>query len=112
MTFADFTKTKEADIEDMFEQSFYLKLVNEEYKRILPASIKAADLDKNLPRIVQRLEKYFADTAPGGVTQFSHFRPARYFSEQLGKLQGSISNDVLDRFEEATKQVNGLLSSK
>src|SRR5262249_55947687 len=109
LTFADFVSAAEADIEDMFEPDFYLRLVNEEYTDVLSKPIALADLNNNLPRIVMRLEQYLAaNPLKGGIT-FNHFRPARYLSENLPTLQADISPATLDRFEEAFKRLNALL---
>src|SRR5258708_19367628 len=44
LTYADFTGSKYADAEDMFEVDFYLDVVNEEYKASLPTPLKDTDL--------------------------------------------------------------------
>jgi len=58
-TFVDFTKTAEADIEDMFDEDFYLQLVNAEFVRELSSKIKPKDLASKAPRILVRLEEFF-----------------------------------------------------
>jgi predicted ATP-dependent endonuclease of OLD family len=109
LTFADFTGTKEADIEDMFDTSFYLKLVNEEYKKDLQKSIAQKDIQNKHPRVLVRLEKHFADNPLKNNINFSHYRPARYFTEKIGDLSQSIGNETLDRFEQVFKKLNALL---
>lgn len=47
LTFADFTGSKEADIEDMFDPDFYLELVNGEYKKGVAKPLAVADLNQN-----------------------------------------------------------------
>lgn len=44
-----------------------------------------------------------------GKAGYGHFRPARYFAENVGTLIPKISKDTLDRFEEAFKKLNALL---
>jgi hypothetical protein len=44
LTYADFTKTKEADIEDMFEPQFYVDLVQRAYKDNLQGALVLANL--------------------------------------------------------------------
>ena len=108
LTFADFTGTAEADIEDMFEVDFYLQIVNEEFRSVLKNPIQEAHLNA-LPRITKRLEAYFDSNPMKKKTSFNHFRPARYLSENIGSLASAISEDSLNRFEQAFKGLNALL---
>ncbi len=105
LTYADFVREREADIEDMFDPAFYLKLVNEEFK----LSLSYSALPPAGPRIVRRLKRYFAENPLPGGASFNHDRPARYFSEKIGSLESDISEEVLDRFECIFKTLNGLL---
>jgi hypothetical protein len=105
-TYADYTGTKEADSEDMFEEAFYLDLVNNEYKSALSAPIQSSDLNSKVPRILKRLEPALAAKLSG---PFSHYRPARYFHEHVASLEASISPATLDRFEKAFHDLNALL---
>lgn len=108
-TFADFTKTAEADIEDMFDVDFYLRLVNEEYAKDLSSGkIKEKDLTTKHPRVLVRLEKYF-EANPLKAGKFNHYRPARHFSEKVASLGKDLSADTLARFEEAFTTLNALL---
>jgi predicted ATP-dependent endonuclease of OLD family len=109
LTFADFTGTSEADIEDMFEPDFFLRIVNEEFKTDLQASVNPADLNNSIPRINVRLETYFRTNPMKGKARYGHFRPARYLSENIGILENSISTSTLDRFENAFTKLNGLI---
>lgn len=109
LTFADFVKSDEADIEDMFEIDFYLKLVNAEYKNSLTQQIKVSDLKSNLPRITQMFEEYFEKNSMKDSTSFNHYRPARYFSENIDKLEKEISDETLNRFEKAFVTLNKLI---
>jgi predicted ATP-dependent endonuclease of OLD family len=105
LTFSDFTNKDESDIEDMFEDSFYLKLVNGEFG----TSIKVSDLPKGSPRIVNRVEKYFDKNPLGKGVSFNHYRPARYFSENITRLSKSLSETQIDRFRKAFVVLNKLL---
>lgn len=107
-TFADYTGAQEADIEDMFEPAFYLNLVNAEYARQLANQIAEADLTNKAPRILKRIES-FLETQPMQSGSFSHYRPARYFHENISTLAPSISAPTKDRFEKAFKELNALL---
>jgi predicted ATP-dependent endonuclease of OLD family len=109
LTFADFTGTKEADIEDMFDEDFYLNLVNAEYKNDLQNSISKTSLKSKHPRILVRIEDFLKANPLKDNIQFSHYRPARYLAENSGKLAKNLSKDCLNRFEEAFKKLNNLL---
>jgi predicted ATPase len=109
LTYADFTGTVEADVEDMFEPDFYLRLVNEAFASDLSAPITMALLDKNLPRITAKLEKYFEANPLKGKATWNHTRPARYLLTNLSKLESDISDATIGRFETAFKKLNELL---
>lgn len=107
MTFADFTGKSEADIEDMFDEKFYLELVNGEYAAHLAAKLKPKDIGGHHPRCLVRIEDYLKTKPLKGGAAFNHYRPARYFSEKVATLK--VPADTLDRFETAFKRANGLL---
>jgi predicted ATP-dependent endonuclease of OLD family len=109
LTFVDFVAAPEADIEDMFEAEFFLKLVNAEFADCLQRQIKIRDLDSRIPRILARLEAYLAASPLKSNSVFNHFRPARYLSERVGGLKSDISDSTLDRFEAAFKRLNDLV---
>lgn len=109
LTFADFTGKTEADIEDMFDENFYLDLVNREFANSLGKNITPADLTSQVPRILVRLEEYFSANPPDGGVVFNHYRPARFLAENASSL--TIPNATLDRFESAFKAANALLTS-
>ncbi len=107
MTFADFTNTEEADIEDMFDPDFYLKLVNGEFN----TSIKLEQLSYKHPRITQRFKKYFEKDPLLKKENFSrnHDRPAKYLSKNISTLEQDLSKGTLDRFQKAFDELNKLL---
>lgn len=111
LTFGDFTKSAEADIEDMFGAQFYVELVNAEFKGQLAAPIDLTALKSKEPRILRRLEKYFEDH-PLDDGNFSHYRPARYFSENSKKLATQLPNEARDNFESAFRALNALLKKQ
>jgi predicted ATPase len=106
-TFAEFTGTAEADIEDMFETDFYLGLVNREYASSLKAPIQVSAVGAGA-RIVPRVESLFDAGAAGGL-KFNHYRPARCFGERLAEVEQYLNDKTLDRFEAAFKVLNALL---
>ncbi len=83
-TYADFTGTAEADVEDMFDRSFYLELVNSEYGKQLASKITLSKLT-NVPRTLRAIEAWLADN-PMKSGSFGLYRPARYFSEHVSTL--------------------------
>ena len=107
LTFGDFTGKKEADIEDMFEVDFYLKLVNAEYKAALQKPILISDLPKR-ERVLISVGSLL-QTSPLTDGKFNHYRPSRYFAEHISTLTKSISPETLDRFEAAFSKLNELL---
>jgi predicted ATPase len=107
-TFADYTGTKEADIEDMFEPDFYLLLINGEYVSALTTPIKLTDLTSPSPRILIRLRAYL-ESSHVLSQSFSHYRPARYFHERLDTLASQVSDSTKERFAKAFQDLNKLL---
>lgn len=105
LTYANFVEGKEADVEDMFDADFYLKLVNGEFETDLTVD----HLTKGPPRILIRLEKYFKNNPLPNGAQFNHYRPARYFSDNIGSLGNKLSEQTFARFEQAFSTLNKLL---
>ena len=110
LTYADFTMTKEADVEDMFDEAFYLDLVNGAFEVALAKPVTIEDLNPNLPRIDLRLKEYFNANPLKNNHSFNHFRPAQYFLETIGA--GAPSDGVLARFEEAFCALNQLVKRR
>jgi hypothetical protein len=93
VTYAEFTGTNEADVEDMFDRDFYVELVNAEYARQLAVPIDPKSLDARIPRTLRALEDYLkANPLKSGA--FGHYRPARYFAEHAGRLWATISDPL------------------
>lgn len=111
MTYSEFVDADEADIEDLFDREFYVSLVNEEYKREIAQPIQAAWLNEHMPRTLRALEDYIADN-PFKSGQFGHYRPARYFVENIDGLWPRVSTKTKSRFEQLFRRVNGLLKSR
>ena len=107
-TYAEFIGTDEADVEDMFERDFYVDLVNAEFAKTLNVPIKAESLNAKEPRTSRAVEAWLADN-PLKSGAFGHYRPARYFSENVASLWSQVSDATKDRFEAAFKHINSLL---
>ena len=105
LTYANFAPGTEADIEDMFDPNFYLQLVSGEFG----TSLTVNDLPAGSPRILSRLEKYFENHPLPKCASFNHYRPARYFSENIGTLGNELTDSQLARFQQAFDDLNSLL---
>jgi len=108
LTYADFLDQDEADVEDLFERVFYVDVVNIEYVNELKRPIDITALNPKEPRISRAIEVWLA-TNPLRCGGFGHYRPARYFSENIAMLWPKISDSTKSRFEAIFKQLNGLL---
>ena len=105
LTYADFVPGVEADLEDMFSPGFYLKLVNRAYG----SAVELADLRDEHHRILHRLTLYFDKTPLSEKVNFNHYRPARYFTENISSLAGELSEQELKRFQQIFDKLNALL---
>ena len=108
MTYADFLDQDEADIEDLFDREFYVSLVNEEFKNEIKKPIETSLLNENVPRTLRALEA-FIDDNPFKSGHFGHYRPARYFAENISALWPQVSDETKKRFETLFEQANSLL---
>lgn len=109
LTYADFTGTAEADVADMFDRDFYLGLVNSEYADVLEKPLQVSDLNAHLPRILRAIEAVLKEH-PLKRGSFGHFRPARYFTENIDVLTPALSQNTKQRFGQAFAQLNALLT--
>jgi len=92
----------------MFNPEFYVDLVNAEFATQLSAPIDVVQLTSRHPRILVRIEEYLKQH-PLKSGQFSHYRPARYFSENVKQLAGKIPAEAKLRFNEAFTALNKLI---
>lgn len=106
---SEFTGNADSDTEDLFEQGFYLNLVNGAYAAELAKPIKVADLPQGGTRIVPRMDEYFTANSIG-TGRFNHYRPAAYLLTEQTKLIPKLNDATLGRAEELAKKINGLLS--
>jgi hypothetical protein len=79
--------------------------VNAEYKADLTKPTTEAALPPH-SRILVRLEKYFEKNPLQNGAKFNHYRPARYFAENMNDLAAKLQPTTLARFEEAFKTLN------
>jgi len=109
ITFDEFVDNDEADIEDLFEVGFYIGLVNSEYSEQLSSKLGKTKLNLKIPRILKSVEAYLGEH-PLKTGKFGHFRPARYFIENIDDVSGKLGDETKDRFEALFKRLNELLS--
>lgn len=102
--------TGEADLEDLFTDAYYLKLVNSAYAGALKGkTVKASDLPKG-DRLTQRLEAYFACNSINNG-RFNHFAPAGALLRGEGRRSQPASS-TLDRAEDLMKRINAFLPTE
>ncbi|MCG6195504.1 AAA family ATPase [Leptospira sp. FAT2] len=109
VTFVDFVSATEADIEDMFDPGFYIRLVNEEFATELQLPIVLEELNGALPRITAKLEEYFKQKPLKNGVSFNHYRPARYFLENVSKFNDELDMNTIERFSKCLNVLNSLL---
>lgn len=94
----EITKTAQADIEDMFDVGWYLKL--------LGASKVGKVTKSKLPqgvRVVKRVEAYLNH-------KFDHFQPANFLLRTPGTFLSEIDDPTKERFESLFVRLNNLLN--
>lgn len=105
LTYSEYVEGNEADIEDMFNLDFYIELVNGAYE----SSIVASDLPNKPPRIIRRIEEHLKKNPLPENAGFNHYRPARYFSDNIDSLTTKLSELELTRFQQVFDALNTLL---
>ena len=102
------TRVRDADIEDLLDPGFYLKLVNAAYKNELPQQITLRSISDSNPRIAERVKSFFeANDIAGG--NFETHRPAAYFLQNHGTLRAEISETTIDNVAAMFERINSLL---
>ncbi len=114
-TVADFCDKEEADIEDLFEPSLFVKIVNGAYglskdHKLTVEKLTAAD--ENTVRLVKKAEAYF-NVLPSDTPEYSHYTPAYWLIQNPAALaeDGKAAEDTLGRFEKLFQTLNGLLKT-
>ena len=111
LTYADCfdDNRKDADVEDVFEKSFYIKLVNESHNLTPP--LKLSDININIPRITAAIKKYLKEQNPHQYNEDidCHFKPAKHFHQNIDALWKDVSKETKDRFEAIFNKINQLL---
>ncbi len=99
LTLTDITGTKAADIEDLFEEPFYLRLL----KQSGIGTVSKAKLGRG-DRIVKRVEDAMGD-------QFDHHQPARHLLEHP-ELLAELGDASLERWERLIVELNKRLDEQ
>lgn len=108
-TYADFTNSTEADIEDLFDIDFYLSLVNAVYGEHMRKPITKGHLRGSSSRINLLIAQYLESKPLTDTIEFNRFKPARYFVENSSALKENISEETFITFENMFKRLNALL---
>lgn len=106
---SEFTGTADADIEDIFDRDFYLKLVSLAYHSELPTALTTADINTADPRVVRAIEAYFRDNNINGG-RFDHYRPAGVLLQRQAELLPRIGAATIARASQLTSRINALLT--
>lgn len=93
----DITGTNEADIEDLFDQQWYLKLL----KVSGVGTVNKAKLTGG--RIVKQVEAALGE-------RYDHFQPASHLMRSPGTLLDDIDDATQQRFSELFRRLNAVLS--
>ena len=102
------TRVRDADIEDLFEPNFYLKLVNLAYSSELEEPLTMKAISESNPRIVERIKSHFSSAGIAGGS-FDRYRPAAYLLENFDKVKYDISEETVDKIASLIGRINGLL---
>ena len=108
LRWVEVAKVRDADIEDLFNPDFYLKLVNASYRVELPADLTLKSITDSNPRIVERIATYFkAEGIADG--RFDAFRPAAYLLEHHDQLRDGFDDATVQRTASLFERINSLL---
>lgn len=107
---SEFVGSAEADMEDLLDPVFFMKLVNGTYATELAKPIKASDIKSKAPRVTVRFEQHFRDQGIAGG-KLNHYRPAAYLLSEQATLLPTIDAATLARAERMFKRLNSLLGN-
>ena len=102
------TRVRDADMEDLFDPTFYLKMVNESYASELPAELTLKAISDSNPRITERIATHFrSEGIAGGV--FDPYRPAAYMLQRHAALIDEIDYPTFERANSLFERINSML---
>ena len=102
------TRVRDSDMEDLFEPSFYLRLVNEAYAHELPAPLTMKAITESNPRIAHRISAYFEKEGIAGG-RFDPYRPAAYLLQAHAMLRDEMDDATIERAASMMERINALL---
>ena len=106
----EITRVRDADIEDLMDPGFYLKLVNEAYRDELPQPLTLRSITDANPRITARLQTHFETEGIAGGN-FDPYRPAAYLLQNHNTLISEINDNTIDGVATMFERINALLPS-
>ena len=104
------TRVRDADVEDLLDPGFYLRLVNQAYAPQLrePLTLRAIS-DNNNPRIVERLKTFFKENDINDGT-FDPYKPAALLLKNHATMRGEINQVTIDSASSMFNRINSILS--
>jgi len=108
-TYDEFAETTWAGIEDLFDEDFYLTLVNAVYADALPRPLSRKQLSGQGLGIAAKVSDTLQSVARDSDTRFDRLKPAGYFAAHGTELQGSLSQETYLRFEKLFEALNPIL---
>ena len=104
------TRVREADIEDLLDPGFFLRLVNQAYATELKEPITLRAISDSNPRIVERLKSYFVENDISGG-EFDPYKPASLLLKNHAMMRGEINRVTIDSASSMFDRINAMLSS-
>ncbi len=104
------TRVRDADIEDLLDPGFYLRLVNDTYKDDLQMPITLRAISNRNPRIARRIASFFEQNNIAGGN-FDSYKPAAHFLQNHGTLRGEINQTTIENVAAMFDRINSLLPS-
>jgi energy-coupling factor transporter ATP-binding protein EcfA2 len=102
------TRIRDADIEDLLDPGFYLKLVNECYSNDLGQKVTLRSISSSNPRIAERVKAYFSENDIAGGT-FNAYMPAAYLLQNHAVLRAEINETTIENAASMFDRINALL---
>lgn len=101
--YSEFIDGDEADVEDMFEDDFYVDLVNHTFG----TSVSIADLAQG-DLIACRIKTFLEGNTTQG-TNLRHGKVARHLEVNINDFKDEISCETLNRFQDLFNKINKLI---
>jgi predicted ATPase len=108
-TYEEFADSGAAGIEDLFDEDFYLELVNMAYKDALSRPLSRKHLSGHGQGIAGKVSEIMQSMFRDTDAQFNPLAPAEYFATHSDELQGTLSAETQQRFEKLFETLNSIL---